>query len=156
MLFTDEHSLSGLLWTHRINALWFTGFCHYSGKTCSPQTRWGCLSLKRRATGFYVQSEVFITTTGKCPKQKSRAPVTYFFVVSYHSLLAAASGTVIMSVGLVENLHHCHQNTLGSAKKHIQKKQRRYFNFTLHKGCTHKIFAPFEAPPEIWLTRNYF
>lgn len=82
-------------------------------------------------------------------KRKARPQVTHVFGVSYHSPLAAVSGTAIMSVGLVENLHHHHQNTLGSAKKHIQKKKDRYFSFTLHKGCPQKMFIATEGPSKI-------
>lgn len=80
-----------------------------------------------------MQSRVCVITIGNCPKEKSRTLVAHLFGVSYHSPLAAASGTVITLIGLAESLHHRHQNTLDSAKN-IQKKET-YFHFTLLKGC---------------------
>lgn len=69
-----------------------------------------------------MQCRVCVITIGKCPKEKSRTSVAHLFGVSYHSPPAAASGTVIMLIGLEESLHHHHQNTLDSAKN-IQKKK---------------------------------
>lgn len=70
-----------------------------------------------------MQCRVCVITIGKCPKEKSRTSVAHLFGVSYHSPPAAASGTVIMLIGLAESLHHHHQNTLDSAKN-IQKKKK--------------------------------
>lgn len=91
-----------------------------------------------------VEPRLCVITTGKCPPQQSGIPAAPLFVVSYHSPPAAASGTVIMSIGLVKSWHHRHQNTLGSAKNMLGKKPT-YFNLPLHKQCAQKILIPYEV-----------
>lgn len=123
-----------------------TEVCHDSREAGCPWTPCRCLLLVESCRGFV---QLCINNWKVCSAEKQSPKQDMTSVVSHHNLPAAVSGTVIMLAGPVESSRHHHQNTLGSAKKHIQKRNADI------APCTSNALRRYSfhlSPSRIWPT----